>query len=87
MTLCPLCVSCKLLFICEWSVLSHVRLFADPMDWSLPGISIHGFDKVLSGLPFPFQSLPNPGIESESFKSLPSAGDSLLEPSEKPIYL
>ena len=42
MTLCPLCVSCKLLFICEWSITQSCPTLCDPMDRSLPGTSIHG---------------------------------------------
>ena len=42
MTSCPLCFSCKLLFICECSVTQSCLTPCDPMDWSLPGTSIHG---------------------------------------------
>ena len=38
----------------------------DPMDYSLPGSSVHGIlqAKILSVLPFPFPGdLPNPGIK------------------------
>ena len=35
--------------------LSHVQLFCDPMDCSLPGSSVHGISRqeYSSGLPFP----------------------------------
>ena len=42
MTSCPLSFSCKLLFICECSVTQSCLTPCDPMDWSLPGTSIHG---------------------------------------------
>ena len=41
----------------------------DPMDYSLPGSSVHGIlqARILSGLPFPSPGdLPNPGIEPGS---------------------
>ena len=42
MTSCPLCFSCELLFICECSVTQSCLTLCDPMDWSLPGTSVHG---------------------------------------------
>ena len=50
-------------------LLSHVQLFCDPMDYSPPGSSVHGFSrqKYWSGLPFPSPGdHPNLGIEPES---------------------
>ena len=41
----------------------------DPMDYSLPGSSVHGIlrQEYWSGLPFPSpRDLPNPGIEPGS---------------------
>ena len=41
----------------------------DPMDWSPPGSSVHGFPRheYQSGLPYPPPGdLPNPGIEPRS---------------------
>ena len=49
--------------------LSHVQLFCDPMDCSLPGSSVHGISQarilkwVATSSP---GDLPNPGIEPES---------------------
>ena len=48
---------------------SHVRLFCNPTDCSLPGSSVHGIfrKEYWSGLPFPCPGdLPNPGIELTS---------------------
>ena len=55
--------------------LSHVRLFCDPMDYSLPGSSVHGIfqERILKWVAISFSGaggggggLPNPGIEPES---------------------
>ena len=43
--------------------------FCDPMGYSLPGSSVHGFSRreCWGGLPFPFLgAIPNPGIEPGS---------------------
>ena len=50
-------------------LLSRVRLFAAPRDYSLPHFSIHGISRQehQSGLPFPSPGdLPDPGIEPRS---------------------
>ena len=49
--------------------LEVVSDFFDPMDCSLPGVSVMGFprQKYWSGLPFPSPGdLPNPGIKLTS---------------------
>ena len=58
------CVLLLLLFS-----LQVMPLFYDPMDYSLPGSSVHGISqaKNWSGLPFPSPGdLPKPGIEPRS---------------------
>ena len=63
--------------------LSRVRLFATPMDSSLPGSSVHGNFPGWSGLPFPSPGyLPHPGIEPGP-RTL-QADVLLSEPPEKP---
>ena len=50
-------------------LVSHVQTLCDPMDYSLPGSSVHGIlqGRILSGLPFPSPGdLLNPGIEPRS---------------------
>ena len=52
----------------------------NPMDYSLPGSSVHGFSRqeYWSGLPFPpTGDLPSPGIESASPASSALQVDSL----------
>ena len=53
-----------------FSLLSHVCLFCDPMDCSLPGASVHEVPQARllwwSGLPFSSGDIPDPGIESTS---------------------
>ena len=49
-------------------LLSHVQL-CDPMDYSLPGSSVHGIfqARILEWVPFPSPGdLPDPGIEPKS---------------------
>ena len=49
--------------------LNHVQVFCDPMDCSLPGLSVHRISqaKYWSGLPFPSSAdHPDPGIEPAS---------------------
>ena len=73
-------------WISEWSeVAQSCPTLCDPMNYSLPSFSVHGFSRqqYWSGLPFPSpEDLPNPGIELESptlqTAALPS------EPPEKP---
>ena len=53
-------------------LLTCVQLFATPMDYSMPGSSVHGifWQEYWSGLPFPTPGdLPNPGVEPESLTS------------------
>ena len=60
-------MSCKCFVVVQ--SLSHVQLFCDPMDCSLPGLSVHRISqaKYWSGLPFPSSvDHPNPGIEPAS---------------------
>ena len=55
------------LFVC--SVAQLCPTLHKPMDWSLPGFSLHGIPRqeYRSGLPFPSPGdLPNPGIEPKS---------------------
>ena len=57
--------------------LSHVQLFCDPMDCSLPGSSVHGISRqeYWSGLPFPFPGdLSDLGIKPVS----PALADGFL---------
>ena len=47
-------------------LLSHVRLFCYPMDYNLPGSSVHGIlqARICSRLPFSSPGdLPDPGIK------------------------
>ena len=65
-------------------VLSHVQL-CNPMDYSLPGFSVHGIlqARILSGLPFPSPGdLPDPGIKPTS--PLLADGFFTTEPPGKP---
>ena len=66
--------------------LSHVQLFWDSMDYSLPGSSVHGISRqeYWSGMPFSSPGdLPDPGIIESGFPVLQA--DSLLsEPPGKP---
>ena len=53
-------------------VLSHVRLFCDPMDCNLPGFSLYGIlqERILEQVAIPFlRDLPDPGIELEFLAS------------------
>ena len=58
--------------------LFHLCLtLCDPMDYNLPGSSVHGIlhQEYWNGLPFPSPGdLPNPGIEPESLLSPALAG-------------
>ena len=55
-------------------LLTHVRLFTTPMDYSPPGSSIHGILQTRI-LPFPSPGdLPDPGIEPVSVASPVLAG-------------
>ena len=59
------CVHAKLLQSC--------LTLCDPMDYSQPGLSVHGFPRqeYWSGLPcHPPEDLPDPGMESVSLASL-----------------
>ena len=74
------CCCCCCLFRC----FSHV-LQCDPMDYSLPGSSVHGIlqARYWSGLPCPPPwDLPNPGIEPRS--PALEAGSFPSEPQGKP---
>ena len=73
----------------ESEVTQSCPTLCDPVDYSLPGSSIHGFSRpeCWSGLPFPSPGdLPNPGIEAQSpalqADTLPSepAGKSSMVP-------
>ena len=53
--------------VTQW--LSHIRLFCDPMDCSLPGFSVHRISqarKLEQVVIFSPGDLPNPGIEPSS---------------------
>ena len=69
-------------------LLSHVQLFATPMDYKLPGSSVHRIlqQEYWSGLPFPSPGdLPDPGIKPTSPVSLALADGFLTtEPAGKP---
>ena len=71
-------VQCSVhLLCCVLSRFSCVRLFATPMDCSLPGSSVHGFLQARnwSGLPCsPPRDLLHPGIEPASLTSPALAG-------------
>ena len=62
----------------------------DPVDWSPPGSSVHGFSRqeYWSGLPFsPPGDLPDPGIELMSPAAPALAGRfSTTKPLEKPPF-
>ena len=67
---------------CMCSLLSHVRLFVTPMDYSLSGSSVHGIlqARILEWVAISFsRGLPDPGIE---FRSPALQADS--SPSEPP---
>ena len=56
---------CQIRCLCAQSCLT----FCNPMDWSPPGSSVHGFSRqeYWTGLPFPSPGdLPNPGIKPAS---------------------
>ena len=58
----------------ESEVTQPCPTLSDPMDWSLPGSSVHGISRqeYRNGLPFPSpRDLPDPGIEpgSPSFQT------------------
>ena len=60
-------MSCKCFVVVQSP--SHVQVFCDPVDCSLPGLSVHRISqaKYWSGLPFPPPGdLPHPGIEPAS---------------------
>ena len=69
-------------------LLSRVQLFATPMDYKLPGSSVHRIlqQEYWSGLPFPSPGdLPDPGIKPTSPVSLALADGFLTtEPAGKP---
>ena len=57
--------------------LSHVQLFWDSMDYSLPGSSVHGISRqeYWSGLPFPSPgALPDSGLKPKSPETPALAG-------------
>ena len=58
-------------------LLQSCLTLCDPIDFSLPGFSVHGFSRKQSwnALPFPLPGdLPNTGIEPESLTSPALAG-------------
>ena len=63
-------------------MLSHFSsALGDPMDYSLPGSSVHGIlqARILEWLPFPSPGdLPDPGIEPTSLMS-PALADEFLK--------
>ena len=66
---------------------SHPTL-ATPMNWSLPGSSVHGISKarILEGVVISFsRDLPNPGIKHAS--PALQAGSLPTEPPRKPLSL
>ena len=60
-------------------MLTHVRLFCKPMDYSPSGYPVNvSFQECRSELPFPTpRDLPNPGIKPSSLVSPGVAGGSL----------
>ena len=55
---------CLCVYVCVLQLLQSCLTPCDPMDYSLPGSSVHGFlQEYWNGLPFP---LPDLGIESAS---------------------
>ena len=59
-------------------LLSSCPTLCDPLDWSLPGFSVHGIlqEDYWSGLPFhPPRDLLDPGIKPASFASPALAGE------------
>ena len=70
-------------------------VMSDPMDYSLPGSSVHGIlqVRILEWIAIPFsRDLPNPGIKLESpslqVDSLPSESSEKPKHCErKPIYI
>ena len=76
----------RLAFQPIWCVcmLSHVRLFCDSMDYSLPGSTAHGVEHW-SELPFPPPgNLSNPGIKPAS-PTLASGFLTTLPPGTQPV--
>ena len=51
----------------DWAI-SCIHPFCEPLDYSLPGSSVHGVfqARILEWLPFPSEDLPDPGIEPAS---------------------
>ena len=73
----------SLLFLAKWSSLSHVQLFATPMDYTTMEFSR---PEYWSGYPPPSPGdLPNPGIEPRS--SALQADSLPAEPQGKPFFL
>ena len=72
----------------ESEVAQSCLTLCDPMDFSLPGSSVHGIlqARILEWLPFPSPGdLPDPGIEPGS--PAMEADALLSEPPGKPIWL
>ena len=59
-------VLCLVLMVCVCVCTRACACFCNPVNWSLPGSSVHRISRG-SGLPFPSRGdLPNPGIEPGS---------------------
>ena len=60
---------CVCIYVYYCLVASHFLLFYDPMDYSLPGSSVHSISqaRILEWVAIPFsRDLPDPGIEPRS---------------------
>ena len=80
------------IFVVVVQSLSHVGLFWDPMDCSLPGSSVHGIlhARILEWVAVSSSSdLPDPGIEPEFLSSPALAGGFFTTTAmwEAPIYM
>ena len=77
-------------YACVLSCFSCVRLY-DPVDYSLPGSSVHGIfqAKILEWVAMcpPPGNLPYPGIEPASFTSPALAGGFFTTSTTKDIYM
>ena len=74
---------CVCVCVCVYSVAQLSLTLCNPMDWSLPGSSVHGIlqAEILNGLSFPSPGdLPDPGIKAESPPS-PELGDGFFSTS------
>ena len=64
--------------MCVWSAAQPCLTLCDPMDYSLPGSSVHGIfqARILGWLAISFsRELPDPGVEPTSLESPVMTGE------------